>query len=359
MTAGPGGGALSRPAYGSVVLTGSAAVRGAVADTPGGVAVLVARCVLAGPGLLRRPVPSAPGRGRAWRRGTSCWAPSGPAAARRPGSAGADRALLRRAERAPLAGRLHPFGSAGADRRDRPRRPRWSPGCTWSRWRAGRSASGDECRCLWHRQRCGPLRGPWQCRRFASRCGAPRRTGWSAALDRSAVHASRGVFVAPRRRRRAPPLRGGGARCAGRPDPSASPGSTWSWWRRRTASGGGPYSQGGGGSVVCGPVGGWGVGRPGAPLGRLVTRRATRNPAGPPGRAASRSLREPGTPAGTRVRASLPDRPRGAPAHRAEPWRTPPGEAAAGGTETAPDLRKHVIQVTPRDPCFRWTRTPK
>ncbi|MFD3716901.1 hypothetical protein [Streptomyces sp. NPDC058677] len=40
-------------------------------------AVLVARCVLAGPGLLRRPVPSAPGRGRAWRRGTSFFVPFG------------------------------------------------------------------------------------------------------------------------------------------------------------------------------------------------------------------------------------------------------------------------------------------
>src|SRR5690606_19779076 len=71
---------------------------------------------LAGPGLLRRPVPSAPGRGRAWRRGPFF----GPLRGRRPrggrGSAGADRALLRRAERTPLAGRLFRSGSAGADR---------------------------------------------------------------------------------------------------------------------------------------------------------------------------------------------------------------------------------------------------
>src|SRR5690606_516516 len=42
-----------------------------------------------------------------------------------------------------------------------------------------------------------------------------------------------------------------------------------------------------------------------------------------------------------------------------EPWRTPPGEAAAGGAETAPDLRKCVIQITRPDPCFRWIPPPE
>ncbi|MFJ5812256.1 hypothetical protein, partial [Streptomyces sp. NPDC093093] len=46
------------------------------------------------------------------------------------GSAGADLALLRRAERTRLAAWLHPFGSAGADRRNRPRRLLPSPGST-------------------------------------------------------------------------------------------------------------------------------------------------------------------------------------------------------------------------------------
>ncbi|CAM5442355.1 hypothetical protein SALBM311S_10403 [Streptomyces alboniger] len=335
----------------------------AVADTPGGVAVLVARCALAGPGLLRRPVPSAPGRGRAWRRGTSCWAPSGPAAARRPGSAGADRALLRRAEADAPAG---------------------ATTLSWVRWRGPPDpfpptgvvtglhlvvvrevvASGDECRCLWHRQRCGPLRGPWQCRRFAPRCGA-RRAARGGPLRWTGLQCTLRVGC----RRSATTAKG--APASRRRGPLREPAGPISTQRRRRKHSvvmkkkdrlrRGPYSQGGGGSVtVCGPwvagVEGW----PGAPLGRSVTRRATRNPAGPPGRAASRSReREPGTPAGTRVRASLPDRPRGAPAHRAEPWRTPPGEAAAGGAEIAPDLRKDVMQITRRNPHSRWTRTPE
>ncbi|MFD3716947.1 hypothetical protein, partial [Streptomyces sp. NPDC058677] len=70
MTAGREGEPPPGTAHGHTGHPSGVAVRGAVTDTPGGVAVLVARCVLAGPGLLRRPVPSAPGRGRAWRRGT-------------------------------------------------------------------------------------------------------------------------------------------------------------------------------------------------------------------------------------------------------------------------------------------------
>ncbi|CAM5443651.1 hypothetical protein SALBM311S_11631 [Streptomyces alboniger] len=134
----------------------------AVADTPGGVAVLVARCVLAGPGLLRRPVPSAPGRGRAWRRGTSCWAPSGPAAARRPGSAGADRALLRRAERTPLAGRL-PYTVPHAVLRFAPR-PLAIP--------ALRAVRGDPLR--WISAQCA----------FRAAAAAPRQAGPAARAGR-------------------------------------------------------------------------------------------------------------------------------------------------------------------------------
>ncbi|CAM5442485.1 hypothetical protein SALBM311S_10405 [Streptomyces alboniger] len=185
----------------------------AVADTPGGVAVLVARRVLAGPGLLRRPVPSAPGRGRAWRRGTSCWAPSGPAAARRPGSAGADRALLRRAERTPLAGRL-PYTVPHAVLRFAPR-PLAIP--------ALRAVRGDPLR--WISAQCA----------FRAAAAAPRRRG---------------------------PLRGpAGTVPVKKCRPRAH---TWPWWRGGTASGGGPYSQGvrlrgelrPGGWLGCGVAGG-------------------------------------------------------------------------------------------------------
>src|SRR5690606_24026797 len=119
------------------------------------------------PGASRRPRPPS----SAGAVGTGPWtrlaarplllAPSGPAAAGRPGSAGADRALLRRAERTPLAGRLFRSGSAGADRRVRPCRDgrrRAAPGrgrgeqrrlrraltpkggglrASWARWVAG------------------------------------------------------------------------------------------------------------------------------------------------------------------------------------------------------------------------------
>ncbi|BFO23064.1 hypothetical protein SHKM778_94520 (plasmid) [Streptomyces sp. KM77-8] len=112
----------------------------------------------------------------------------------------------------------------------------------------------------------------------------------------------------------------------------------------------GPYSQGAGARGELGPGGwlGWrggrGLPRPvGHPEGYPEPGGAAR-----PGRFAVaprawRPRRNPGT--------GEPARPtEGAPAHRAEPWRTPPGEAAAGGAGTAPDLRKCVIQITPETP---------
>ncbi|BFO23062.1 hypothetical protein SHKM778_94500 (plasmid) [Streptomyces sp. KM77-8] len=125
------------------------------------------------------------------------------------------------------------------------------------------------------------------------RCSAPHRGGplrWTGLQ----VHASRGC------RRSA--TTGGTPRSAGR-GPLCGP--------TGPPPAGALTPKGRGRGASWGPVGGWGVEAAGVSLGRSVTRRATRNPAGPPGRAASRSReREPGGPAGTRVRASLPDRPR-------------------------------------------------
>src|SRR5690606_4405727 len=224
--------------------------------------------------------------GRAWRRGPFF----GPLRGRRPrggrGSAGADRALLRRAERTPLAGRLFRSGSAGADR-------------------PGPSAPSGAV------------------------AGQPMNQAVGTVFHYVALHC-----VAWKR-----------IGCSG-----------------RHASGGGPHSQGGGGwSPGTGRwvAGVWGVAG--------VSPRPVGHPEGypEPGGAA-----RPGRFAVAQARAWHPRRNPGTggacPTDRGEPpppgresRRTPPGEAAAGGAETAVDLRKCVIQITRPDPCFRWTPTPE
>jgi len=94
----------------------------------------------------------------------------------------------------------------------------------------------------------------------------------------------------------------------------------------------------------------------GAPLGRSVPGGVPPNLRGPPGRAASRSLREPGSPRRTGGAAKLPDRPRGAPDHRARcGGGPPPGAAGRPGYAT----RLNVSQVTCLEGVLRWTHALK
>ncbi|CAM5443786.1 hypothetical protein SALBM311S_11633 [Streptomyces alboniger] len=129
--------------------------------------------------------------------------------------------------------------------------------------------------------------------------------------------------------------------------------------KKDAASGGGPYSQGAGVWGELGPGGWLGCGVAGGSPRSVGHPEGYPEPGGAarPGRFAVaprawHPRRNPGTGEPARPTEGSPRPPGGAVADAVD-------QAAAGGTETAPDLRKHVIQITRRNPYSRWTRTPK